>query len=274
VSAAGLQVGAPPVTYSGPELLFGVENVERSGSGIRASMPVGAWLADPAGVIGPGALGVLADDVLGYAILAHRSGEGWSVSTEITIDLLAAVPASATRVYAEAAALQIGHHGAYSTGRVHDEDGRLLAQCSQRARFIPPLDADPGPDPGCALVAGREAGNLYQLLGAEVAGDDEATDISVEVNHALANPRGNLHGGVAIALSELAANRALARTDGPSLAPSSLRICYARPVRAGATMHVRPAVTYRGRSLASVEVTCWAGGKARTIAQLTAEPDA
>jgi acyl-coenzyme A thioesterase PaaI-like protein len=62
----------PLVLESSPELIFRVARPVAEGEAVSSSMPVGPWLNGPTGRPLAGALGVLVDNVLGYAIMLHR----------------------------------------------------------------------------------------------------------------------------------------------------------------------------------------------------------
>src|SRR5690242_14160912 len=81
----------PFLPGGGPEGLFRVDDLS-VGDAPHGRMITGPWMTGPDGRPSPGGLGVLVDDVLGYAILAARPRNDWSVSTEIALDVLGPVP--------------------------------------------------------------------------------------------------------------------------------------------------------------------------------------
>jgi acyl-coenzyme A thioesterase PaaI-like protein len=91
-----------PIVDAGPQSLFRIGRVVADGAVVRASMPTGPWLRGPGGGSTAGALGVLVDNVLGYAMIGSRPPEQWSVSTEIALDVLGPLPADGSPLYAEA----------------------------------------------------------------------------------------------------------------------------------------------------------------------------
>src|SRR5688572_524684 len=116
---------------SGPDELFGIGPLEQHGGAITGSMHAGPWTLGADGRPAVGALGVLADNVLGYAVMASLTPGSWSISTEIWIDLVGPVPTLETKLTAEAVPSQAG---SFSLGRIIDEHGRPVAECRQRGR--------------------------------------------------------------------------------------------------------------------------------------------
>jgi acyl-coenzyme A thioesterase PaaI-like protein len=267
---AELDSNPAPIVHGPPEELFRLGPIETHGSVVRGSMPVGEWLTEGSGRINAGSLGVLIDDVLGYSLLHSRPADHWSVSTEITLDIMTPLRRSTSGVHAEANTLHVGTHGAFSTGLVHDDDGRLVAHCTQRGRFIPGPDSELLLDPDMR-PARCDVTDLMDLLGCHADTADTGPEVVLDATGMLRNPRGNLHGGIALCASDLAASRALAWTGGPELVTSSVHITYTRPIPAGSTISFRPVVTHRGRSLGAVEVIGSVDGKTCTTARIAAE---
>lgn len=259
-----------PAVDGGPEALFRLESVQTSGDVVSGSMPVGGWLAGPDGRTAAGALAVLVDDVLGYAIIAARPRDHWSVSTEITLDVFAALRTATGLLHAEARVVHTDRTGGFATGRVVDEWGEPVAVCAQRGRWIP-VDADTirpsGPD---ITLDPADAVGINALLGLGTRPEDDT--LEVEVGPRVQNPLGNLHGGVSLAATDAAAARVLAATDGPPLVTASVHIAYVRPVPAGATVGFRPTVRQRGRTTGLVEVDGLVGDRLCTTARVVAQP--
>lgn len=105
-------------------------------------------------------------------------------------------------------------------------DGNLVAVCRQRGRYVAS-----GPDPApISFDLPREVPDLATLIGFRPA----PAGPSLTVAPVLENPMHNLHGGITLSVTDLAASLAL--TDcGPPLVTASLHVLYARPVPAGST---------------------------------------
>jgi uncharacterized protein (TIGR00369 family) len=273
---------SPPTPFipgGGPEDLFAVGGITVDDEGVRGGMTTGPWMAGPGGLAAAGCLGVLVDDVLGYALVARRAGERWSVSTEISIDVLRPLPGDGTRVQALTDQVHTSAQGGLALGRVLDAGGRVIAVCRQRGRYVTQLP--PGPatptggvqplvDPvtdGVTLPATDALIDAASLLGVRWPGSGTAEPL-LEVTDRLTNPLGNLHGGISLCASELVAMAALLPSG---LVTASVQVAYLRPAPVGAVVRFAVTVQHRGRTLAVVQVMGTNdAGKICTIATITA----
>ncbi|MBZ5738415.1 PaaI family thioesterase [Nocardioides mangrovi] len=235
---------------SGAEELFGIELTVGEGEA-RASMPVGPWLVGPDGLPSAGALGVLADDTFGYAVNAAAPGGGWSSTTELSVTFVRPLPTSG-RVHGRALVAASDAAGGVARGELRDDAGELVAYGHGRNRYVaipPPLEAISSGRVahGLELPAPGEAAGLLAILGdVEVA----EPGLRLTLGPRLGNPRGTLHGGISLALCELAAVYAV-----PGLSTTSASTHYLRPAPIGTRLLVEPTVRHRGRTLAVVEVS-------------------
>lgn len=165
----------PLVLESSPGLIFRVARPVAEGEAVSSSMPVGPWLNGPTGRPLAGALGVLVDNVLGYATMLHRPPGGWSVSAEISVDLCGPVPGNACVLVAEGHNDHSDATGGIASGSVTDDAGRLIALCRQHGRWVPPLSATPS---GSATVPEGLTG-VFGVPSAAVAGPPHTTSIHV-----------------------------------------------------------------------------------------------
>jgi len=245
-----------PVVDTGPEALFRLGGIDVEGEVFHGSMACGDWIAGPSGVPTAAALGVLVDDVLGYAIIADLPDGLWSVSAEITLDVVAPLPVEGA-LYADARRVHRDSMGGLATGRVVGGDGRLIALTTQRGRSIPaPRDLVVEGSWGGALGDG----DLARLVATRAGEPMVAGDV-------LANEAGTLHGGVSMFLSGL-----LAEAAAPDLVLASLHISYARRVPIGALVTWRPHIRHRGRSLAVVDVDGVVDERICTTARMVLHP--
>lgn len=241
-----MDVAPRPVAFvtSGPEQLFAVSSVEQDGPELVATMPLGAGTC-VGGRPQAAALGVLVDDVLGYAV--NTLATGWSVSTEVSVDLLAPLPVDG---WAECRArvVHVDATGAVTEGVV-SVGGEVVARAVLRGRF-----RDQEPDPA-VLAAGRtgdlgpiDRTDLDTVLGADLR--HHADGLIVRVSPRFTNPLGNLHGGMHVFFHERAAALAV-----PALpVTASVRVQLVRGVPTGARLEVVPRVLHAGRTLAVVGV--------------------
>ncbi|WP_344113006.1 hotdog domain-containing protein [Nocardioides humi] len=245
---------------SGPEDLFGVGRLRQCSDGVGGGMTLGRWATGPDRRTAVGAVGVLADEVLGYALMASLPQGAWSISTEIWLDVVGALPGAGDTVAAHATPVQAG---SYAAGELRDGAGRPIVLCRQRGRFTTPPDGYDGP----VVPAGiRSARGMEELLGLRAEGDVHV----METRPDLANPNGVLHGGVSLAASEVVATRT--RVDlGCELPTSSVHIVHTRGVPVGAPVVFRCEARHAGRSLWVSEVVGTVAGKVCTVATVTAQ---
>ena len=240
---------------TGPEALLRMGELTAQDRVFRGSMPVGPWLAaqrrTPAGT-----LAVLVDDLLGYALTDDLPSGRWSVSTEITLDVLRPLPTSG-RLLADARVVQSDAQGGFAAGTVRTEDGTRIAVCTQRGRFIPAPD---GLVEEGAWGGPPRPGDLERLLGVRDGVPLTTTDVH-------ANEGGNLHGGVSMLVSDVVAG-ALA----PGLVTSSIHITYTRAVPIGAEITWRAEVRHPGRSLTVVDVDGVVDDRVCTTARVVLHP--
>jgi acyl-coenzyme A thioesterase PaaI-like protein len=249
----------------GPEALFGahLEQPDPSEPRLIGSMPTGPRLRGPDGRPSVGSLGVLADDVLGYALIASLPTGRWTVSTELWLDILAPLPAEPALLHGASCALQ---PGSFAGARFNDVDGRLVAVGRERGRAVAQdvgalvRDAPEGP-------LGTGAADVLELIGLRPRDDDV---LSLAVTPALENPRRMLHGGISFCASEVAATWSRVQA-GSDLATSSVHIVHARPVPSGSVVEFDCTTRHAGRSLWVTDVVGSVDRRAVTFARVSAE---
>jgi uncharacterized protein (TIGR00369 family) len=246
--------------HGGPERLFRIGPVSIDAGVVRLSMGTGPWLDDGDHRPAAGALGVLFDDLLGQAVIAHRPAGCWGVTTELAIDVGGPLPADGSVLYGEAELVSVDAAGGLGRGTVRDTGGTAVAVGTTWTRFVPgvPESIFAG-SYGPATVRG-DVSSLCDLIGADGSG----ATVVLPDRPDLVNPAGRVHGGVVACAAECAARRAVA---GSGLATASLRVTYVRP--AVAPVEFSTTVLHGGRSLAVVEVVAH-GGDGRTCAIATA----
>jgi len=248
-----------PFAACGPEVLFRLEPWSHDGTMTASQMPLGPWLESGRGP-GAAALAVLVDDVLGYALVATRPPHHWSVSAEITLDLLRPVPASGS-VRAEAEVVHLDQIGGFSAGRVIDDEGRVLAVCTQRGRYV----SAPGVEVrGTAFARPVGSDAIVPWLTQHFVGGPEPR----EAPDLFGNPLGNVHGGISLCLAAL--NAAAIAPEHLDIA--SLHIVYARPIPVGSHVAHRVKTLHQGRGLMTVSVIGEVGGKPATLTQAVLQP--
>ncbi|WP_139342507.1 MULTISPECIES: PaaI family thioesterase [Protofrankia] len=256
-----------PFVMGIPEQLFRVEPFQfRPGGLVTSAMCLGPWLSTNGPDQGPGlamtpagALGVLIDDVLGYAIGAVAGT--WSISTEITLDIVRDLPLDGTMVHAEGRVVHADEVGALARGRVRTESGDVVAYCQERGRWI---DRSPPEDVIANGVVTTDepldVGTLAGLFGHAVTVRPPHMDVTALPR--LANPLGNLHGGVTLCLTDWLAALTLPRPARTV----SIHVHYVRNIPPLTNVQLTANIEHPGQSLGTIRVVATNGtGKPCTI---------
>lgn len=247
---------------SGPEDLFQVSDLRQCSDGVAGRMGLGDWARGADGRLAVGALGVLADEVLGYALMASLPDGAWSVSTEIWLDVVGDLPPSGAGIVGHAVPVQTG---SFAKGDLRDGKGRLVVSCRQRGRYAPRPEAGPAATATAPGPAPAVAPDIEAVLGLRAAGDTWL----LEARPDLVNPRGSLHGGISLAASEALATRARV-AGGSMLRTTSVHIVHSRGVPTGAQVVFDVEHRHAGRSLWVSHVVGRVDGKVATVATVTA----
>lgn len=234
----------------GPEAMFGVDQLTPAEAGYRGSMTTGPWSAGSANAA---AVGVLADNVLGYALIASAPAGWWSVSTEICLDFLGALPSDGRRLSAEGHVVHSSLGRGLAEGSVFGPDGELVARCRQWGRFVE-VDRDRDAGPGGFAGPCRSFADVTGTVLRDIPATDGRAQLSLAVESDLLNPHRTLHGGITLWLAGLVASRAVGSVAG-DLVPASLAVGYLRPFVPGDVATFRAEVTSWGRRLAVTQVT-------------------
>jgi uncharacterized protein (TIGR00369 family) len=256
------EVGPSRVTVisDAPPGLFGMSTPVQDGWCFTATIPSGTHLTGPDGRMSVGALGVLTDEILGYAVMAGLGPDAWSISTELWVDLLGVLPAEGI-LSGRARSVQ---HGSFAIGEVVTSDGAVVASCRERGRQVDFDVAEyEGPAPTRAAPVGRD---VVDLLSMELV--DGGALMKVDAQHA--NPRGFLHGGISFALCEVAATASRVVAGSP-LATTSVHVVHTRPAPLGAVVEAVVSTPYAGRSLWLSDVSALVDGKVCATARVSAQ---
>lgn len=258
----------PGPTECWPERSLGVHGLEITPQGAVGRQVLGrtsTWDGAPTA----GSLGILVDSVLGHAII--QGGGSWSVSTQISIDVLGQLPAEGAEVEAEGWLAPAPAGSPFAEGRVLDASGAVLARCVQHGRYVAEAPSAEG-------IAGEGASvpdsfTLQDLLGADLRSSDDGMDLDVTVVPRLQNPLTNLHGGISIAVVELAARAALA-DSGVTTRTTSIQVTYARAIRAQDRVVFAARVRHQGRTFAVVDVEATVGGRLCVLGRVALDVNA
>lgn len=264
----------PHVPVGKPERLFGVRMTQDPRDNRwHGTMPSGRWTRGLDGAPSSAALAILIDDTLGVAGAAHQPEGRFAVTTELSVDYVAPPPCDGSVISSEGAVVSAHDRGALVTGTTRDSTGQTLAVMSLRSRYIPLLPevaagawAQPEPSPGDPADADASRhDSLLSVLGASVHADDAQVRVRVPSNIRLTNGSGVLHGGIALAASQLAASYRLPADEG--MAISSTRITYLRQLEISDDIDFVARVVHGGRTFRVIEVTAHGpGGQPCTLA--------
>ena len=246
------------------ERLFGVQDLHQHADGLDGKMQLGKWALGPDGRVSLAALGVFADELLGYALMSSLSPGEWSVSTELWLDVVGELPEPGCLLTGYARSVQ---PGSFAAGELRDDQGRVVVECRQRGRHLPGEDRDERAEPDAPTGDELGVAGMEELLGLRAEGDGVVMLVLPE----LLNPRRMMHGGVSLAASEIVATRS--RIDhGSDLRTTSVQIVHARGVAVGESVVFHAETRHSGRSLWVTDVIGAVGGRTCTVARVSAGP--
>ncbi|GAC67352.1 PaaI family thioesterase [Gordonia soli] len=242
-----------PVSFhiGGAEVLLRISPGEFTTAGGEVFADTGPWLADPIAGVARGALAVALDDVTGYAIAAGVPADRWPVSLGIRVDFLADPSTCPGRLSVTGEVVGRDSRGGTTRGAVTDDDGEVLAIAVQRSHLIQSTGLSAAVAAGSLVDADAPIRSQLGLVDAEDA-PAGAVALAMPATPLAANGMGNVHGGMLIAVSELAAMSAIdARCEYRT---TSIDIAYVRPCDAAAPTTFTAEPQHVGRSLAVVRV--------------------
>lgn len=239
-------------THDGPEPRLGLTFSEVSDGSVRWHQPVGDQLVDPAGRFATGGLAVLVDSGIGAENHRRRPAGAWTVTTELRIDVLALPRDGSAGLGVRTDHLGDDGHCLTTRGEVLDDDGRVLAGGLVKSMavkgVVDPEGYDDEPPWPSALVPGTLAEVLCLSLEADHSGpgDTRAVEAVIAPEPSLANPLGNLHGGVFAAVAEVAGSAVFPHER--EVSSSSLDVRYVRQIPLVGPVTVRAEAVHDGRS--------------------------
>ena len=262
----------PPFVVCGAESAFRVGPITADGAGIHAVMQTGPWTVGPDGRPSFGSLGVLVDDMLGYAIVRARPDGHWATSTEIHVEFSDHLPHDGSALFAESQAVVLDPSSGLAQGRVFDSSGRTIAIASQRLRFIPATSAAlaMAANPASAPIFDVSDGTTLEQLRGTLTRHGKGASLTFPLGPAVSNPMSTLHGGIMLCATEIVGNHAVQSNDHP-LTTAAVHIAYLRPGPVEGEVTFEATTIHRGRRLALARVVSRnAEGKLCTHATVTA----
>lgn len=267
--------GVRESTHHGPEPRLGLTFGENADGTISWHQPVAEQFVDPSGRFATGALAVLVDSGLGAQNHRRRPDGMWTVTTELRLDLLARPRPGSTGLGVRTDHLGHDGHCLTTRGEVVDDDGEVIAAGLVKSMGITgAVDAD-GYDDEPPWPAALAPGTLAEVLCLTLDGpydDPEGTRVVEAViapEPALANPLGNLHGGVFAAAAEVAGSAVFPHER--EVSSSSLDVRYIRQIPLTGPVTVRAEALHDGRSWGIAQaVTRDERGRVCAVATVTA----
>ncbi|MGQ4598924.1 hotdog fold thioesterase [Nocardia sp. R6R-6] len=233
------------------ERRFGVVGCRADGSLLRSVMLTGPWMNDSAGRAQVGALGVLLDHVLGEVFYVARAADKWSLTTELSLDVIVPPPWTTTAVHAISWAPQEDRTSGFAQCEVRDDAGILIAVGTTRVQYVAASQALNGTQNMAEFGSG--AANFAEHMGLRIASDADAVRVELTDPRRWHNVYGILHGGVWAGLAEAAAAEVFARHG--CLRTARLQVAYLRPPARGAAVRVEARPVHVGRLFGLIEVT-------------------
>ena len=89
---------------------------------------------NPAGLIQGGILSAMLDDTMGPAVFVKTEGRLYTATISMNISFLA--PAEIGPIFGEATVVQLGRTIVFTSGKLMNEAGRLLATATASARLV------------------------------------------------------------------------------------------------------------------------------------------
>lgn len=238
----------PQFVVSGAEALLRVSAVSLSAQRAELSVAAGEHFADPVAGSCRSALGIPLDDVTGYVVASGAPPGRWPVSLGIRLDLLADPPTAGGPMRVKGELIARDETSGTTRGSVVDAAGNTIALVTQRSHLIS-VDATPT-TPEVSFDVPADDVSIRAALGLR---DRAPGFIEMPPNALAANGMGNVHGGVLIIGSDLAAMSALGAAG--DFRTTSIDIAYVRPGNGRDTTAFRSEVLHRGRSAAVIAVT-------------------
>lgn len=240
------------IVHNGPEPRLGLTFTENAAGGVDWHQPVSELCVDSAGRFATGSLAVLVDSGLGSENHRRRPKGCWTVTTELRLDLINRPREGSTGLGVSTDHLGSDGHCLTTRGEVLDDDGRVLAaglvKSMEIQGVVDPDAYDEAPPWPSALVPGTLAEVLCLTVNSTQSGpgDTRAVEAVIAPETALANPLGNLHGGVFAAVAEIAG--AAVFPHEREVSSSSLDVRYVRQIPLVSPVTVRAEVVHDGRS--------------------------
>ncbi|MGX1597434.1 hotdog fold thioesterase [Dietzia maris] len=245
--------------HDGPEPRLGLTFSPNPDGSVSWHQPVADQFTDPSGRFATGGLAVLVDSGLGSENHRRRPEGMWTVTTELRMDLLARPRAGSAGLGIRTDHLGDDGHCLTTRGEVVDDDGGVIAsglvKSMEIAGAVDPDGYDDEPPWPSRLAPGTLAEVLCLTLDErdDGPGGTRVVEGVIAPEPTLANPLGNLHGGVFAAAAEVAG--AAVFPHEREVSSSSLDVRYVRQIPLVQPVTARAEVLHDGRSWGIAQVT-------------------
>ena len=243
----------------------GLRQVEVAARRCVHEMDVPSSLRDADGAVAPGALAILSDSTLGFAVMTTVPTPLTMATSHLHLELLRAMPSTATVLRCSGEQRSLDDHFGLAEGDIVSDDGTELARATIGAVLFngarrPARAPDEAQDTDHAHQARTHhkmtGSPVLELLGARlVSTRSTGIRVTAEAKPEFANSSGGLHGGFGVLMGERVLDAALRVSlhDELSMRPVELRAAFLRPIVAnGRAIECRATVMHRGRRLAAV----------------------
>lgn len=260
------------------EARFGLHDCQLTADGNRCAFRIPSWARDRSGRPRVGALMVLADHILGELPYLSRPPKTWTLTGELTLDIISAVPLDG-ELFAEARTVA-RRSETFVECRITDRTGEIVAAGTTRSVTVPAVGADPLADNAARDDAARddaarydvpiEYGDIDRVLGLSYRPSGDLLHVTMADPDGWVNGFGIMHGGVSACVTELAAAEYV-NARNPDLHTAHVHTTYLRPVVVGSPYVATARAYHVGRSSAVVEVLGFGGsGELCTVSTVTA----
>ena len=250
------------------ETRFEIRPVADAGSDeVVMEMPAGRWTNPSTTSVSAGLLAMLVDSAGGTANFVSYGAQQWTVSSELSVDLVAPLPAGATTARAAGRTTALDDSTALSLSTV-TVDGRVVGVGTVRTHPIPSGDALMGlPDDE---LTGADRDDITRMLGLGSPVGDDVDSAAALADPSLQNGIGIVHGGVIVAAAETVASATMNRDRATPLATGAVRANYLRPMFTGGQARYEARIVRAGRSTALVDVAAiGADGRTAAVVRVT-----
>lgn len=225
------------------------------GSGLRlgGALPVYDGRPDP--VAATALICVLTDTAAGLASALGRPYGDGGATVELRIDHIAPLHPDARRLHADARQIHVGGGAALAEATLCDDRGAVLARAHGHFAHIPGNWSSP---PEYSPHAPGEPTFGPAQLSAALTLDPSTDPLerTIALPEVLANPRKQIHGGIVVALAELAQREVREAATSPAAAPPrllSISVDYLRPADCdGSTVSCRSEYTRHGKRFSTL----------------------